>query len=68
MPSSATRSVTSTVGPARRKATVREFGTDYDATQDAYRGTEQQANGTDLDVVLLSGDSYASGWVSLDAS
>jgi hypothetical protein len=46
-----------TYDPARRKATVREFGTDYDAAQDAYQEAEQQARGTDLDVVLLSADS-----------
>jgi hypothetical protein len=46
-----------TYDPARGKATVREFGTDYDAAQDAYQEAEQQARGTDLDVVLLSADS-----------
>jgi hypothetical protein len=43
---------------ARRKTTVVEFGTDYEAAQDAYKKAEQQARGRrDLDVVLLSADS-----------
>jgi hypothetical protein len=42
----------------RRATTVLEFGTDYDAAQDAYQAAEQEARGrTDLDVVLLSADS-----------
>jgi hypothetical protein len=41
-----------------RETTVVEFGTDYDAAQDAYQAAEQAARGrTDLDVVLLSADS-----------
>ncbi len=43
--------------PKTRKTTVREFGTDYDAAQDAYQKAEWQAWGTGLDVVLLSADS-----------
>jgi hypothetical protein len=43
--------------PARLKAEVQEFGTDYDAAQDAYQAAEQRAHGTSLDVVLLSADS-----------
>jgi hypothetical protein len=46
-----------TYDPAHREATVRDFGTNYDAAQDAYRQAEQGARGTDLDVVLLSADS-----------
>jgi hypothetical protein len=42
-----------TYDPARNKATVREFGTDYDAAQDAYQEAEQQARGTDLDVPFV---------------
>jgi hypothetical protein len=42
----------------RRKATVEEFGTDYDAAQQAYQQAEQNAGSrSDLDVVLLSADS-----------
>ena len=38
--------------------TVTEFGTDYDAAQEAYQQAEQQARGNaNLDVVLLSADS-----------
>jgi hypothetical protein len=37
---------------------VKEFGTDYDAAQQAYQAAEQSAGGrSDLDVVLLSADS-----------
>jgi hypothetical protein len=43
--------------PNERKTTVREFGSDYDAAQDAYQDAEQQARGTNLDVVLLSAES-----------
>jgi hypothetical protein len=43
--------------PARREATVQEFGTDYDTAQIAYQDAEQSARGTDLDVVLLGADS-----------
>jgi hypothetical protein len=43
--------------PARREATVQEFGTDYDGALDHYARAERQALGTDLDVVLLSTDS-----------
>lgn len=43
--------------PNEQKTTVEEFGTDYDAAQDAYQKAEQQARGTNLDVVLLSADS-----------
>lgn len=43
--------------PARRSATVKALGTDYDAAQVAYQEAEQMARGTDLDVVLLSADS-----------
>jgi outer membrane lipoprotein SlyB len=43
--------------PKEQKTTVREFGTDYDAAQDAYQEAEQQARGTKLDVVLLSAES-----------
>lgn len=46
-----------TYDPSHGKATVQDFGTDYDAAQDAYQRAEQQARGTDLDVVLLSADS-----------
>lgn len=46
-----------TYDPSYGKATVQDFGTDYDAAQDAYQRAEQQARGTDLDVVLLSADS-----------
>jgi hypothetical protein len=42
---------------ARSNTTVVEFGTDYDAAQDAYQHAEQEARGTTLDVVLLSADS-----------
>jgi hypothetical protein len=43
---------------ARRKTTVVEFGTDYEAAQDAYQEAEQKARGcSELDVVLLSADS-----------
>jgi hypothetical protein len=42
---------------ARSKTSVVEFGTDYDAAQDAYQRAEQEARGTTLDVVLLSADS-----------
>lgn len=43
--------------PKIQTTTVREFGTDYDAAQDAYQEAERQAWGTRLDVVLLSSDS-----------
>jgi hypothetical protein len=43
--------------PKEQKTTVREFGMDYDAAQDAYQKAEWQAWGTSLDVVLLSSDS-----------
>ncbi|HEV2943693.1 MAG TPA: hypothetical protein VGX26_01075 [Solirubrobacteraceae bacterium] len=43
--------------PKEQKTTVREFGTDYDAAQDAYQEAEQQARGSNLDVVLLSAES-----------
>jgi hypothetical protein len=46
-----------TYDPASRKVSVREFGTDYDAAQDAYQDAEKRAWGADLDVVLLSADS-----------
>ena len=46
-----------TCDPKTRKTTVEEYGTDYDAAQDAYQKAEWQAWGTDLDVVLLSSDS-----------
>jgi hypothetical protein len=44
--------------PAIGKAEVHEFGTDYEAAQEAYAGLEQE-NGieTNFDVVLLSADS-----------
>lgn len=43
---------------ARRRTKVEEFGTDYDAAQQAYREAEQEARSRrDLDVVLLSADS-----------
>jgi hypothetical protein len=42
--------------PNEQRTTVREFGTDYDAAQDAYQEAERQAWGTRLDVVLLSSD------------
>jgi hypothetical protein len=43
---------------AQRKTTVAEFGTDYEAAQDAYQEAERKARGRrDLDVVLLSADS-----------
>lgn len=43
---------------AHSKTTVVEFGTDYDAAQDAYQQAEQEARGNaTLDVVLLSADS-----------
>lgn len=42
---------------ARHETTVVEFGTDYEAAQDAYQETERKARGRqDLDVVLLSAD------------
>ena len=43
--------------PKEQKTTVRKFGTDYDAAQDAYQEAEQQARGTNLDVMLLSAES-----------
>ncbi len=43
--------------PNEQKTTVEEFGTDYDAAQNAYQKAERQAWGTNLDVVLLSSDS-----------
>ena len=46
-----------TYDPASRKASVREFGTDYDAALQAYQEAELRARGTKLDVVLLSADS-----------
>ncbi|MGA2163789.1 MAG: hypothetical protein ABSH36_04900 [Solirubrobacteraceae bacterium] len=46
-----------TYDPARRTATMREFETDYDTALYAYQQAEQQARGTDLEVVLLSADS-----------
>ncbi len=46
-----------TYDPALHKATVQYFDTDYDAAQDAYQHAEEQARGTNLDVVLLSADS-----------
>jgi hypothetical protein len=46
-----------TLDPKTRKTTVEEFGTDYDAAQDAYQEAERQAWGTNLDAVLLSSDS-----------
>ena len=43
---------------ARRRTTVVEFGTDYEAAQHGYQEAEQKARGRqDLDVVLLSADS-----------
>ncbi len=43
---------------ARHETIVVEFGTDYEAAQDAYQEAEQRARGRrDLDVVLLSADS-----------
>jgi hypothetical protein len=43
---------------ARRSTTVVEFGTDYEAAQDAYQQAERKVFGRqDLDVVLLSSDS-----------
>jgi hypothetical protein len=43
---------------ARHKTIVVEFGTDYEAAQDAYEEAERKARGRqDLDVVLLSADS-----------
>ena len=43
---------------ARHETSVVEFGTDYEAAQDAYQKAEQKAQGRgDLDVVLLSADS-----------
>jgi hypothetical protein len=44
--------------PATGEASVRSFGTDYDAAQAAYAEAEQ-ANGLEakLDIVLLSADS-----------
>ena len=42
----------------KRETTVVEFGTDYEAAQDAYQAAEQKARGhSDLDVVLLGADS-----------
>ncbi len=41
----------------RSNTTVAEFGTDYDAAQDAYQHAEQEARGTTLDVILLGADS-----------
>jgi hypothetical protein len=46
-----------TYDPASRKASVREFGTGYDAALQAYQEAELRARGTKLDVVLLSADS-----------
>jgi hypothetical protein len=47
-----------TLDVARHETTVVEFGTDYEAAQDAYQESEQKARGRrDLDVVLLSADS-----------
>jgi hypothetical protein len=46
-----------TLEPKQQKTRAREFGTDYDAAQDAYLEAERRAWGTDLDVVLLSADS-----------
>jgi hypothetical protein len=43
--------------PKLKKTAVRRFGIDYDAAQQAYQEAEQQARGTNLDVVLLSADS-----------
>lgn len=43
--------------PACRRASVQEFGTDYEAAQDMYQAAEQRARDTNLDVVLLSADS-----------
>lgn len=34
--------------PKKQTTTVREFGTDYDAAQDAYQEAERQAWGTNL--------------------
>jgi hypothetical protein len=43
---------------SRRVTDVEEFGTDYDAAQEAYQRAEQRVGRrTDLDVVLLSADS-----------
>lgn len=43
---------------ARRRTEVQEFGTDYDAAQQAYQEAEQRARlRPELDVVLLSADS-----------
>jgi hypothetical protein len=46
-----------TLDVTRRKTTVVELGTDYEAAQDAYQQAELRARGTKLDVVLLSADS-----------
>jgi hypothetical protein len=46
-----------TLDVTRRKTTVVELGTDYEAAQDAYQEAELRARGTKLDVVLLSADS-----------
>jgi len=41
-----------------RRAEVREFGTDYDAAQQAYAQVEREArDSTGSDIVLLSADS-----------
>lgn len=47
-----------TFDPSTGNTSVRQFGTDYDAAQDAYAHAEQ-ANRLDsrLDIVLLSADS-----------
>ncbi len=42
----------------RQETAVAEFGTDYDAAQDAYQAAEQAARSRpELDVVLLSAES-----------
>lgn len=42
------------------RSEVRQFGTDYDAAQEAYEQVEQEmGNRSDVDVVLLSADSLA---------
>ncbi len=44
--------------PAAEKTSVRDFGTDYDAAQEAYAGLEQESGiEATFDVVLLSADS-----------
>jgi hypothetical protein len=43
--------------PKIQTTTVQEFGTDYDAAQDAYQKAGRRAFGTDLDIVLLRADS-----------